>query len=112
VCSDLASQDMRPDDVEPEEEVPNVVRKQGDRYPARDRRNETDSQVSPSGDGTEGEQRPQSHAQRRPSDEDVIPQLPEDLFDWPEAPGDSRSRERHRAESAEERDESEEPPRP
>ena len=108
-ATDLASQGMGPDEAEGE--IPNVVRKQGDRYPARDRESEPDSQVSPSGDGTEGDRRPQS--QRRPPDEDVIPQLPEDLFDWPEAPGDSRSRERHRAESAEERDpdEPEEPPR-
>ena len=113
--TDPASPGMGPDDVEAEgrAEIPNVVRKQGDRYPARDRGSEPDSQVSPSGDGAEGDRRPQSHGQRTP-DEDVIPQLPEDLFDWPEAPNDSHSRERHRAESAEERDpdEPEEPPRP
>jgi pimeloyl-ACP methyl ester carboxylesterase len=112
--ADLASQGMGPDDVESEGEIPNVVRKQGGRYPARDRESEPDSQVSPSGDGTEGDLRPQSHTQRRPPDEDVIPQLPDDLFDWPEAPGDSPARDRHRAESAEERgpDEPEERPRP
>ena len=103
---------MRPDEAEGREEIPNVVRKQGGRYPARDQGGEPDSQVSPSGDGTEGDRRPQSYGQRTP-DQDVIPQLPEDLFDWPEAPNDSHSRERHRAESAEERDpdEPEEPPR-
>ncbi len=77
--------------------MPNVVRKQGDRYPARDRGTESDPQVPPFGDGAEGDRRPQSHGQRSP-DEDVIPYLPEDLFDWPEARSDSRSRERHRAE--------------
>jgi pimeloyl-ACP methyl ester carboxylesterase len=112
--ADLPSQGMRPDDVEPERELPNVVRKQGDTYPARDQEREPDTQVSPSDDGTEGDRRTQNHAQRRPLDEDVIPQLPEDLFDWPEAPGDSQSREAHRSEPTEERgpDEPEEPPRP
>jgi pimeloyl-ACP methyl ester carboxylesterase len=111
--TDPASQGMRPDDVEGHEEMPNVVRKQGDRYPARDQGTGSDPQVPPFGDGTEGDRRPQGHGQRTP-DEDVIPHLPEDLFDWPEAHNDSRPRERHRAESAEERDpdEPEEPTRP
>jgi pimeloyl-ACP methyl ester carboxylesterase len=112
--ADLTSEGLGPDDIEPEGEIPNIVRKQGDKYPARDQGSEPDSQVSPSGDGAEGDQPTQNHAQRRPLDEDVIPQLPEDLFDWPEAPRDSQSRETHRAESTEERDpdEPEDPPRP
>ena len=108
-ATDLASQGARFDDIETErrEEMPNVVRKQGDRYPARDQGPEPEPQAPPSGDGVEG-------ARRKPPGEDVIPELPEDLFEWPEAHGASRPRERPRTETPPERDldEPEEPPRP
>jgi pimeloyl-ACP methyl ester carboxylesterase len=88
--TDLAA---RPDDAEIEgrEELPNVVRKEGDRYPARKRGAEPELPDPPSGDGTES----------------VIPELPKDLFDWPEARNDSRRR-RDREGGPEE---PEEPPR-
>jgi pimeloyl-ACP methyl ester carboxylesterase len=84
-----------PDDVAPRYEEderhegpPNVVRKQGDRYPARSR----EAEPEPSGDGAEDDQWLRSRAQREPSDEDVIPELPEDLFDWPDARNEARTR--------------------
>jgi pimeloyl-ACP methyl ester carboxylesterase len=99
------------DDVETErrEEMPNVVRKQGDRYPARNQEVEPEPEVPPFDD--EGDRQTQGHTQRRLRDEDVIPELPEDLFDWPEPRGDSR--ERPQVEPSEEGglDEPEEPPR-
>jgi pimeloyl-ACP methyl ester carboxylesterase len=96
----------RYEEAERREEPPNVVRKQGDRYPARSREAEPES----SGDGAEDDRWLRSRAQREPSDEDVIPELPEDLFDWPDARNEARTR------SPEERgnssDEPENPPRP
>jgi pimeloyl-ACP methyl ester carboxylesterase len=116
-ATDLAAQPANPDDAESEshEEPPNVVRKQGDRYPARNRETEPEPPGPPSGDGAEDEQRPRSHVRRTPSDEDVIPQLPEDLFDWPDARNEGRSREWPQTGSPEERgDGADEPeaPRP
>jgi pimeloyl-ACP methyl ester carboxylesterase len=109
---DLAPQ---PDDAGGHEDLPNVVRKQGDRYPARNRSAEPEPSDPPSGDGAEDDQRPRSRAGRTPSEEDFIPELPEDLFDWPEARGESHPRERPRTGSSEEHgdgpDESENPPR-
>ena len=97
-------------EAENDEEPPNVVRKQGGRYPARNR--ETESE--PSGDGAEDDRLLRSRARRAPSDEDVIPELPEDLFEWPEARDEARRRERRAP--PEERpdgpDEPEPPPRP
>jgi pimeloyl-ACP methyl ester carboxylesterase len=107
--TDLAPQ---PDDAKTEghEHLPNVVRKQGDRYPARTRRAEP-----PSGDGADDNRRPRSRAGRTPLDEDFIPKLPEDLFDWPDARSEFRPSEWPRRRSSEEReedsDEPENPPR-
>jgi pimeloyl-ACP methyl ester carboxylesterase len=114
--TDLAEQRANPEDAgtERHEAPPNVVRKQGDRYPPRNRETEPEPPDPLSGDGAEDEQRPRNHVRRTPSD--VIPQLPEDLFDWPDAPNESRSRERPQTGSPEERgnsaDEPENPPRP
>jgi pimeloyl-ACP methyl ester carboxylesterase len=116
--TDPASKPASADDAEPEvrEEPPNVIRKEGDRYPARNREAEPEAPGPPSDDGAEDDRRPRSRAGRAPSDEDVIPELPEDLFDWPDAPREFRSRERPRTESSEEggdgSDEPENPPRP
>ncbi|MDP8950211.1 MAG: alpha/beta hydrolase, partial [Actinomycetota bacterium] len=73
------------DDAETDrhDEPPNVVRKEGGRYPARNRVAEPGPPGPPSGDGAEDDQRPRSHVRRTPSEEDVIPEVPEDLFDWP-----------------------------
>jgi pimeloyl-ACP methyl ester carboxylesterase len=117
-ATDLAEQHANPDAAETErhEEPPNVVRKQGNRYPARNRETEPEPPSPSSGDGAEDEQRPRSHVRRTPSDEDVIPQLPEDLFDWPDARNESRSREGPQTGPPEERrnsaDEPGNPPRP
>jgi Alpha/beta hydrolase family len=93
---------------------PNVVRKHGDRYPARSRRAGPEPPHQPSSDGTEDERRPRSRAGRTPPEQDVIPQLPEDLFDWPDAHDESRSREWPRTGPSEERgvgpEEGENPP--
>lgn len=121
--ADLASEDTgdltppqtRTGDIEAErhEGVPNVVRKQGGIYPARNQEIEPDSPGPPSDYGTESDRPPRDDTRRAP-DRDIIPRLPEDLFDWPKA-RDDHPRERPRAGSSEERriepDEPEEPPR-
>ena len=107
--------DPTPDDAGGREDLPNVVRKQGDRYPARNKAAGPGPSDLPSDDGAEDDQRPRSRAGRVPSDEDFIPQLPEDLFDWPEARREFRPHEWPRTGSSEERadgpDEPETPPR-
>ena len=81
--TDLSSQPAGEDDFEPEphEERPNVIRKRGGSYSDRDEEAEPEQFSATSGDGAEDERLPR----RTPPGEDVIPQLPEDLFDWPEA---------------------------
>jgi len=77
----------RPADLEPERDnVPRVVRKRGGRYPARTR----PQQPYPV------EEQPTSgdRASRESADEDFLPGLPDDLFDWPETRRDFGSRER------------------
>ena len=77
----------RPRELEPERDnVPRVVRKHGGRYPARIR----PQQPYPI------EEQPTSgdRARREPSDEDFLPELPDDLFDWPETRREFGSRER------------------
>jgi pimeloyl-ACP methyl ester carboxylesterase len=98
----------RYEEVERHEEPPNIVRKQGDIYPARSR----EAEPEPSGDGAEDEQWLRSRAQREPSDEDVIPELPEDLFDWPDARNEARPRTGSPEERGNGYDEPENPPRP
>jgi hypothetical protein len=101
------------EDSEPQrhEERPNVFRKRGGSYSNRTREDEPERPGASLGDGIEGDERPRRRPRRTPPGEDVIPQLPEDLFDWPEARDESRSRERPRAVFPEERgdDEPEEP---
>ena len=111
--SGLSSQPTDPDDFEPEprEERPNVIRKWGGSNPSGDGEAAPERSDAPSADGAEGEQTPRSRP-RRTSPEDVIPQLPEDLFDWPEPRGEFR-RERPRATFPEERgDDTDEPEDP
>jgi pimeloyl-ACP methyl ester carboxylesterase len=112
--TDLASQ-PEPDDFEgePHEEKPNVFRKRGGSYSGRGETEEPERPGPSLGDGIEGDEPPRSR--RTPQDGDVIPQLPEDLFDWPEPRGESRARERPRAgypeEHGDDPDEPEEPSR-
>jgi pimeloyl-ACP methyl ester carboxylesterase len=115
-ATDLAPPPATPDDgTEGPEEPPNVIRKQGDRYPARNREAEPGSPDLPSDDGAGDDRRPRSHARRTPSDEDIIPDLPEDLFNWPDARNEFLPRERPWTGSSDERgngsDEQETPPR-
>ncbi len=97
--------------AEGHEEPPNVVRKQGDRYPARTRRAEPEPPGQPSGDGAEEDPWLRSRA---PSGGDIIPELPEDLFEWPDARNEVLPRERPQTGSPEERgdEDPENPPRP
>jgi len=85
--TDLSSQPAGEDDFEPEphEERPNVIRKRGGSYSDRDEEAEPEQFSATSGDGAEDERLPRRRPRRTPPGEDVIPQLPEDLFDWPEA---------------------------
>jgi len=79
----------RPTELEPERDnVPRVVRKRGGRYPARIRPQQPYSveEHPTSGDRT----------RREPSDVDFLPELPDDLFDWPETRREFGSRERRR----------------
>ena len=100
--TDLAPQHASSDEdeVEGHRPTPNVIRRQGDRYPARKREAEPEPPDTPSGDGAEVDR---SRAGRTPSDEDVIPELPEDLFDWPDARNEFRPREWPRTGSSGER---------
>ena len=82
--------DLSPRPTEPEPErnnVPRVVRKHGGKYPARIRPQRPPEPV---------EEHPASadRARREPLDEDFLPELPEDLFDWPETRREFESRER------------------
>jgi pimeloyl-ACP methyl ester carboxylesterase len=116
-ATDLAVGPVGAEDTETDrhEEPPNVVRKEGGRYPARNRATEPEPPGPPSGDGAEDDRRPRSHVRRTPSEEDVIPELPDDLFDWPDARPEVRPREWPRTGSVDERgdgsDEPEDPPR-
>src|SRR5215203_4558893 len=75
----------RPTELEPERDnVPRVVRKHGGRYPARIRPQHPVEEQPTSGD----------RARREPSDQDFLPELPDDLFDWPETRREFGSRER------------------
>jgi len=113
--TDLPLRPPGSDDPEPErrEERPNVFRKREGSYSNRARDDEPEQPDASLSDGIEGDERPRRRPRRTPPGEDVIPQLPEDLFDWPEARDESRYRERPRAAFPEERgdDEPEEPSR-
>ena len=69
--------------------LPKVVRKQNGRYPARDRRPQ---------DPHSAEQPRATRARREPIDEDFLPELPPDLFDWPETRREFGPRKRRRNE--------------
>jgi pimeloyl-ACP methyl ester carboxylesterase len=67
----------RPAEMEPERDnVPRVVRKHGGRYPARIR--------PPQPYPVEEQPAPRDRTRREPIEGDFLPELPDDLFDWPE----------------------------
>jgi pimeloyl-ACP methyl ester carboxylesterase len=63
------------------ENVPRVVRKHEGRYPAR---NQNSQPPEASSDGVEERQASGHRTRRESTDEDFLPELPDDLFDWPE----------------------------
>ena len=65
-------------DAERDNVVPKVVRKQNGRYPPRNRLPHHE-EVYP-----DAEEPRSTRARRKPSDEQFLPELPDDLFDWPE----------------------------
>jgi pimeloyl-ACP methyl ester carboxylesterase len=82
------------DGAEPErEDPPKVVRKRPEGYPPRNRAPRP-TEDYPNGaqeagieeDFSEERPPPRERGRRAPSGEDVIPELPKDLFEWPEAP--------------------------
>ena len=83
--TDLAQQQTKPDvEAERREDAPNVIRKREGRYPAREREPEPQPPDDSSGDGAEDRRRsPRTRGHATP-DELAIPELPEDLFDWPQ----------------------------
>jgi hypothetical protein len=101
--------DVEPREDRPNEDRPNVFRKRGGSYSKEDGGEDAEQPESSLGDGRRGDERPR----RSPQDSDLIPQLPEDLFDWPEPRDEHRPRERPRAGYPEESepDEPEEPSR-
>jgi pimeloyl-ACP methyl ester carboxylesterase len=79
----------RSSELEPERDnVPRVVRKHGGRYPARIRPQQ------PYPDPVEEQPTSGGRARREPSDADYLPELPDDLFDWPETRREFGSSER------------------
>lgn len=115
--ADLTPQPPEANDPElVREDPPNVVRKEEGRYPARDRTRQPefpDEHPDDEQEGIDGRPRPRRDRPRRAiSDEDVIPELPQDLFDWPDAPGDFGARGRRRDRSSEDPAEGDHPDSP
>ena len=100
--ADITLEDPEPQPEPEVHEPPKIVRKRDGRYPAR-----TDG-ARPFQDGTGNHRRPGGRPRRSASGEDAIPELPADLFDWPEPRRESGSRRRNRPEPAD--DPTEDPP--
>jgi len=83
--------DLAPGPAEPDadDSVPNVVRKQDGRYPARYRPQGAEESSQPA------EQPSGARTRREPADDHFLPELPDDLFDWPETRREFRTGERH-----------------
>jgi len=83
--------DLAPGPAEPDadDSVPNVVRKQDGRYPARYRPPGAEESSQPA------EQPSGARTRREPADDHFLPELPDDLFDWPETRREFRTGERH-----------------
>ena len=112
--ADPLARDAKPGgfDAEPAEERPNVFRRRGGGY-TEGNGGDPERPEASLDDGIEGEEPPRSRPERTPREGDVIPQLPDDLFDWPEPPGDFRTRERPRTGYPEDRgDDADEPEDP
>src|SRR5215210_7079169 len=80
--------DLPPQPDAERDSVPKVVRKQNGRYPPRNRLPDRE-EVYP-----DAEQPRSNRARRKPSDEQFLPELPDDLFDWPETRREFGSTER------------------
>jgi pimeloyl-ACP methyl ester carboxylesterase len=90
--------DLPPQPDAERDNVPKVVRKQNGRYPPRNRLPHRE-EVYPDVD------EPRSNrARRKPSDEQFLPELPDDLFDWPETRREFGSTERPQDGQSEDRD--------
>jgi pimeloyl-ACP methyl ester carboxylesterase len=88
-----------PTELEPERDsTPRVVRKRGGRYPARSRPQQ------PYHEPVEEQPTSGDRARREPSDEDFLPDLPDDLFDWPETRREFGPRERRQDDISEGQD--------
>lgn len=96
------------------EHVPNVVRRADGRFPARGGESESGPPDATSPDGLEERRRTPRSRGTAPG-EDLIPEIPEELFDWPEPRDDFRFGGRSRRSSSDEDesglDEPEDPPR-
>ncbi len=91
--ADLAPEQTGADvEAERSEDVPNLIRKEEGRYPARDEEPEPPPSDPSAGDGARDRQRPPRPRGRAAPDEQIIPELPEDLFDWPEGRDEFRTR--------------------
>jgi pimeloyl-ACP methyl ester carboxylesterase len=86
--------DLTPGHTELDDErdsVPRVVRKREGRYPARNRNSQPPEAHS---GGVEEHHTSGGRTRRELTDEDFLPELPDDLFDWPETQREFGSRER------------------
>ena len=102
-------------DEERREERPNVFRRRGGTYSSASEEDSPEQLDEPfMADDADGDEAPRDRPRRTPPDGDVIPQLPEDLFDWPEPRDEFKSRRRqadYPEETREDLDEPEGPPR-
>lgn len=96
------------------EELPNVVRRRDGGFPARGHQAEPEPPAEASPDGLEDRRRAPRSGRTAP-DGDIIPELPEELFDWPEPRDEFRFGGRSQRTSSDEGDNGldspEEPPR-
>jgi pimeloyl-ACP methyl ester carboxylesterase len=81
-------------EAEPREDVPNVIRKREGSYPAQDGEPGPQTSDPSSDEGAEDRRRSPRSRDRTSPDEQIIPELPEDLFDWPQGRDQFRTRER------------------
>ncbi|HSK98837.1 MAG TPA: alpha/beta hydrolase [Rubrobacteraceae bacterium] len=113
--------DLTPPQEEPDagtgrvEELPNVVRRREGVFPPRDSGADDESSDGSPDDGTEVRRRTPRTGRKSPA-EDIIPELPEELFDWPEPRDEFRYGDRARRRPPEDGENGseapEEPPRP
>lgn len=85
----------------PEDDVPNVVRKRRGRYsrPDIDEREDVSFEDESYGNGSDERRVRPERAEREPSRDDPIPEVPKDLFDWQSGWEEYRPRERRRGRS-------------